>query len=319
MRNRESKRKEGVRCRKLLQLVALGAAALLAALPAMAAEANLPTSCTTASGWTFAVNAPLPAGSPAGPCATSDSGTSGALVCDPAGLNTGIEYTLTGPGTPDHSFSFVHVTKLASEVLWVGGGNEGVVYPLGTGDPLSGIGLYAWHEVAVRLNSEANKAGTYKIVMSGQREAIGTSIVVKKGKTTDSCRIMGLGLEPAINMSLACVPNCTAVNPEQAMTKTEIMKFKGCAVKFEYDISTGELIAATFDADASDKPLCGAVSSNTCCYFNQEDVANLTLTVGNVPLGHGLFGDGYISSGTGSCTTRVIGGKLYTWGCPCPQ
>ena len=310
MRNRESKRKEGVRCRKMLLIVALGAAGLLAALPAMAAEANLPTSCTTASGWTVRVTA--------GPCATSDAGTSGGLTCDSAGLNTGIEYTVTGPGTPDHTFSFVHVTKLASEVLWVGGGNEGTVYAIGSGDPLSGIGLYAWHEVAARLNSEANKAGTYKIIMSGQREPIGTSVVVKKGKITDSCRIMGLGLEPAIDMSLACVPNCTTVNPEQTMTKTETMKFKGCAVKFEYDISTGELISATFDADASDKPLCGAVSSNTCCYFNQEDVANLTLTVGNVPLGHGLFGDGYISSGTGSCTTRLIGGKLYTWGCPCP-
>jgi hypothetical protein len=35
-------------------------------------------------------------------------------------------------------------------------------------------------------------------------------------------------------------------------------------------------------------------------------------------LGKGKFGDGYISTGGDSCTTRVIGGKVYTWGTPCP-
>jgi hypothetical protein len=318
MRNRESKRKEGVRCRKLLLLVVVTAVGLLAALPAVAAEANLPLSCTTSGGWTITVTK--------GPCATTagaSTSTSGELVCDASGTNTAIEYSVTGPGTPDHVFTLVHVTN-PGDVLYAGAGNEGAIYPACIGDNLSGIGLYACHEQAVRLNPESGKSGVFKVIEKGRREPIATSMVVKKGKATDTCRIMGLGLEMTIDPQLACVPNCTQVNPEQQMTKTEIVRFKGCAVRFEYNLDTGEVISAFFDETSSDKPLCpaGVSSSNSCCYFNELDgeaVNHLTLYLNGQSLGAGLFGDGYISSGTGSCTTRVIGGKVYTWGCPCPQ
>ena len=47
----------------------------------------------------------------------------------------------------------------------------------------------------------------------------------------------------------------------------------------------------------------------------------LTLKVGAtaISLGEGQFGEGYVSSGTNSCTTRIIGGRVYTWGNPCPD
>jgi hypothetical protein len=49
-------------------------------------------------------------------------------------------------------------------------------------------------------------------------------------------------------------------------------------------------------------------------------VDQLTLFVpgpGNV--GVPKFGDGYVSSGTNSCMTRIIGGRVYSWGAPCPD
>jgi hypothetical protein len=47
-------------------------------------------------------------------------------------------------------------------------------------------------------------------------------------------------------------------------------------------------------------------------------VDKLKVTLDGVDLGSGQFGSGYVSSGSASCTTRIIGGRLYTWGSPCP-
>jgi hypothetical protein len=280
----------------------------------MAVEPNLPLSCTTPSGWTIAVTQPLGAAAQ-GPCATNQTSQTGPLACTEGGVNTGIEYTVSGTtATPDHVFSFVHVTK-AGDVAFVGGGNEGVVYPLCQGDTLSGVGAFGCHEQAARLNAEAGKANTFKIILNGQREAIGSSVVVKKGKTTDSCKIVGLGLEVVVNTNVACVSSCGNFDPHQTIKKLETIKFKGCAATFEYDLTTGEVVNAFADHTHDDQGV-------TCSDMTTDNVDQLTVSLANTPIGGsgiGRFGDGFISTGNDSCTTRVIGGKVYTWGtAPCP-
>jgi hypothetical protein len=64
------------------------------------------------------------------------------------------------------------------------------------------------------------------------------------------------------------------------------------------------------------------------CSLHQTSVENLKLEVsdpaicGGDPsctLGAGKFGEGYVHSGSNSCTTRIIGGRMYSWGSPCPE
>jgi hypothetical protein len=111
------------------------------------------------------------------------------------------------------------------------------------------------------------------------------------------------------------------INPFQQAQKNETVNFKGCAVTFVYDVLTGSVLSAALDPAQSTKPACPAgVNNDQCCAFNGgEDVSHLELTLNGQPLGSGQFGEGYVSSGTNSCTTRVIGGRVYTWGSPCPQ
>jgi hypothetical protein len=297
-----------MRTRRTFFPCALAAAAgLSAAAAVMAAEADLPQSCTTPSGWNVAVTQ--------GPCATTQTSSTGALTCSPTGTNTGIEYSVTGPGiTPDHVFSFVHVSQ-AGDVLFVGGGLEGAIYPLCVGDPLSGVGLYACHEQGIRLNAEQGKANQFKVIVKGQRDPIASSVVVKKGKTTDSCKIKGLGLQTSgSDGSVACVSSCGNFNPDQTIKRFETVQFKGCAATFEYDTTTGAVVNAFADHDL-DEP--GA----NCSDLTLSNVGDLELSLLGTPIGggKGKFGDGYLSTGNTSCTTRIIGGKVYTWGtAPCP-
>jgi len=296
MRNKESKRREGMRCRKLLLLVVLGAVGLLAA-PSVMAQTPPPQPSGSCYAGAYLVQA-------FGPtfvtCGTGDC--------------TQIEYKISG-GIPDHAATVVasgFADCSTPSIVSVTGGKVGGNQPYapGVGDPVTGLGRYACHEEATKINP-VDAVTQFKIVVAGQRSAAPKSVVTKKGGTTRSCEIVGIGEQ------------ITGPNPFSTNLKVETLVFKGCAVTFQYNLTTGEVMSAVLEPQpTSSKPPCAVGVSNdpTCCWFNEgEPVSGLSLTLNGQSLGDGQFGEGYISSGTGSCTTRVIGGKVYTWGCPCPQ
>jgi hypothetical protein len=239
----------------------------------------------------------------AGPCPVTSASPA---ACEPVGSFTGftgIKYKVTG--NPDHAATVV----TANNTVLVPSGFQS--YPACAGDPVTGLGKYSCHEEAVKVNPNAAAAGEFWLVVEGQKAAVLQAIALKKGTCTKSLAIAGLGFD---------------VNPFQATQKVETVNFKGCAVDFVHDVLTGAVLSAELNVGESTKPVCsgaGPFAPGSCCSeVISSDVANLTLNL-NVPgvgdLGIGQFGDGYISSGQNSCTTRVIGGRVYTWGSPCPE
>ena len=134
------------------------------------------------------------------------------------------------------------------------------------------------------------------IVVTGQKAAVLQSVAVKRGSCIKSFAVPGLGFD---------------VNPFQATQKVETVNFKGCAVKFQYDIVTGAVTSAAIDPTQSTKPGCAVARTTPPAARSTaaQDVSHLKLTLNGQPLGTGQFGEGYVSSGTNSCTTRVIGGQ----------
>lgn len=232
----------------------------------------------------------------AGPCPVSGANPT---ACAASGDYTGIKYKITG--SPDH----VATVVTANNTVLLPSGFQ--AYAACAGDPVTGLGKGSCHEKAIKVNPNSAAAGQFWVVVDKTKSAALQSLVAKKGSCSRSFAISGLGFD---------------VNPFQAAQKVETVNFKGCAVKFQFDVVTGAVVSAALDPIESTKTAC-AVGQNdeTCCNFNGgEDVSNLTLTLsGGRSLGSGVFGEGYVSSGTNSCTTRVIGGRVYTWGSPCPE
>jgi hypothetical protein len=251
--------------------------------------------------------------SAASPCRVSSATFSALAATDPCtsqGDYTGILYTVTGYA--DYVTTLVTENNLAADILvfnpMAPTTQIGTVYDACTGDMSTGLGRYSCHERAVRVGINRS-AATQKfwVLAKGTRQPIETSIALKKGTTVKSFAIVGLGLD---------------TNAFQTAKKTETVNFKGCAVDFVYDSVTGAVQSAALNEVQSMDRCIGGEPAGTCCSeVISTDVGNLTLNlnvagVGN--LGLGRFGDGYISSGDNSCTTRVIGAKVYTWGSPCP-
>lgn len=270
-----------MRNRQLFFCLALVVAVGLLAAPAAMATGNCSTYAPTVT-----VEGPCPVVDPAFP------------ACADAGGYTGIKYTVGGSPS-DHAA--VLVTK-NNEIVPVA--NRPVFEPC-VGDNVTGLGKNSCHERTVKL-SGSGYTSTFWIVVKGTKTAALQSIALKKHSSNcvKSLAVAGLGFD---------------VNPFQAAQKVETVNFKGCAVKFVYDVATGSVLSAAIDPDESTKPPCGtSPNDGTCCAFYDDDVSNLELTLNGQPLGAGQFGEGYVSSGVDSCTTRVIGGKVYTWGSPCP-
>ena len=105
----------------------------------------------------------------------------------------------------------------------------------------------------------------------------------------------------------------SAPNPFAALKRAETIVFKGCAVTFKYVLATGAVESAVLDPSESDHHA-------NCSDLVVSSADKLSLSLDGVgDLGIAKFGEGYISSGSDSCTTRVILGTLYTWGSPCPN
>jgi len=259
---------------------------LLVATPAVA---QAPSGSCDAGGWLVQAFGPTPV----------DCGTTGGC--------TEITYEVSSGPTPDHVAAVVAsgskdcstpsiVTVTGQSVT----GNQS--YNPGAGDPITGLGKYSCHDEAAKVNPNAN-VSSFTIRVLGTRGAAPKSVVVKKGGKTAACEIVGIGEESG------------AVAPV-----VETLRHEGCAVDFTLDQVSGAVLKATLNEASSTKPLCQSGDNpSTCCSLLSADVSELNITLGGQPLGDGQFGDGYIQSGSASCTTRIIGGRVYTWGSPCPE
>jgi len=170
--------------------------------------------------------------------------------------------------------------------------------------PCDGVGSFgkgSCHEQAVR--TAPDDSGKFKITLAGQRLPSPTSVAISTDPP-QACEILGLGLE-------------NSPSPDQTTQTTERVDFKGCVVEFTRDASTGEVVSAVLTRDSPDN--CNAPFLGPGREVIPQPVTDLEVKLEDgTSLGKGKFGEGYISTGSNSCTTRVIGGKVYTWGSPCP-
>jgi hypothetical protein len=234
----------------------------------------------------------------AGPCpvAGPNPETAAPTGCTASGPYTGIKYRVTGSPSS--------IAALVTENNTVVSGGQ--VYPACVGDPGTGLGKYSCNEKTVVLGCGSSTA-TFWVVVEGKKTALPQSVALRKNSCVKSFPVLGLG---------------TDTNPFQQVQKTETVNFKGCAVDFVFNSVTNAVDSATLNLDQSSKPACvGGEPAGTCCSeVIATDANKLKLTLdGFGDLGAGVFGEGYVSSGTNSCTTRVIGGRVYSWGSPCPE
>jgi hypothetical protein len=268
-----------MRYRMAFLSVGLMAAAGLLAATAMAADPVPAKNCTTPNGWAVATDG---------------------LIYDSVSNTTKITYNIGTTGsTPDHVGTFVRAE--AGTVTTDPSASK--TEPCG-GDSVIGIASNAvCHERIVRFNNQANKSTTFTLSVSGKRLPITTSVVVRKGNNQGACRIVGFGLEDTSAVG-DCVHQCGDFDGHQAVRTVETFKFKGCEVAFDFDPITGEV--TQFDL-VSQEP-------GVACYLTGPNPIN-ELTIDGVPLfgNNGVkFGDGWISSGEGSCSTRLIAGRYCT-------
>jgi hypothetical protein len=228
----------------------------------------------------------------AGPCPVS-SGTPAA--CEAAGSYTGIRYKVTG--SPDHVAALVTANNAVV--------SPGTVYAACKGDPATRLGVNSCHEKAIALGSCRGLAtAEFWVVVAGKRGPVQQSVALKKNYCVKSVAVPGLGFE---------------ISEFAPLQTVESINFKGCVVDFTRDPLTGAVTNAVLNQGASTKPRCDTSSQTNCCSdVISNTVDKLSLTLNGVPLGDGQIGDGYVSSGVNSCTTRVVGGRVYTWGSPCP-
>ena len=232
------------------------------------------------------------------------------VPCDaPGGLCTEIEYEVT-PAS-------VH-RKRTRQVFVLEGVGVWSVLPKGArwyapceGIPSeheSGFGGDSCHEQAIEVDV-GRGVTRFEVVLAGLRHSSPTSMAGLRDEHDrddglEACTILGLGLEGG--------PDAF-----QVTLRTETIDFKGCEVEFTRDPVTGEVQKARLLTETSDSgEPCQSPTLRDDGTIDPRPAGGVEVILGAVNLGVGRFGDGYISTGTESCTTRVIGGRVYTWGAP---
>ena len=267
-------------------------------------------------------NVPTPAPSPPPTsCSTGQfearvSGGPTFVPCDaPGGQCTEIEYEVAS----------THHGSKSRGILVLQGVGVWDVLPKGSqwyppcagvgGEHDSGFGRGSCHQQAIKVGIK-RRATTFKVILAGLRQPSPTSVAAlddddhrygHDGEDLEACTILGLGLE-------------AGPEPDQTTLRKETINFKGCEVEFTLDAVTEEVAEArllTFES-APGKPCQSPSLDEKTRIIKPLPAAELEVSVGEVNLGAGKFGKGYLSTGTESCTTRVIGGRVYTWGSPCP-
>jgi len=250
---------------------AIAAVLLFAAATAAASDPAL--QCTTnGGGWTVTATAPFDAT----PC--------------PVERCTGMTYNITPHRgeTPDH---------VAITVDW----EPVIVIPPSTfdtppcaGDNVSGLAFRDCANQTSRINQNQQKTGPFDLVVQGALFAIDGSIVVKKGRVIEQCRIATLGRQ------------LDTFDPHGQVTSSQTLTFKGCETTIPVDPDTQQALPATVSGDG-----CVLIA-------NGVPVQSLSVSINGQTLGTGTWiQDGSaFSNGNESCTTRTISGRLYTT-CDC--
>jgi hypothetical protein len=270
-----------------IAMAVLGATALLAARPALADDPDprLYRKCTVC-GWTVQ--------------------TTGVAPCDGDPGNTCITYTVTGTGVPDHLGVFLRAE--AGIPLSTSPSSTTTNPTTCSGDSVFGLGSpLLCHERLIHFSNRTALATTFTLKVAGKRNPIITSVVVRKGYSQCAYPIEGIGLEvpppPA-----SCVNNCGNFSPKQSVRKTEKFNFEGCIMQFDYD-ADGSVPAGGFtvypDPTVSPAPACTGSTGPISDILVQSSAVTGTN-------GLGTFGDGWLSSGSNSCSTRMVGGTYYT-------
>lgn len=191
-----------MRTSKVFLIAVMAAGGLLVATGAMAQVAPPippPTSCQTPN-----FSAVVTAGPTVVPCADSTTGQ-----C------TEITYSISGTGfkSTDHVFAFegLGVAYVRDDTGAVCSPSPCNIFPECVGDTLDGLGAYACHEQVARINANATKSTSFTVGLAGQRNPSATSVVIKKGKITDACRILGIGGDTAVNPLVTTTPDLEEV------------------------------------------------------------------------------------------------------------
>jgi hypothetical protein len=235
-----------------------------------------------------------PGGEP-GPCSVANPADPD---CDTPGDYTAVRYKLTGQGA-DHVSTLV----TANNSVYTASGNS--AYAACSGDGVTGLGKYSCHEKAVRFNPALYKQGNSLVtgdrflwvVVAGNKQPIQTSIAVKKGSCVQSYSVIGLGLD--FN---AVAPVTETLTHENPTTQEK------CSVEFTLDSIGGNVLSAKLTPD----------SIQAGCNLRVDNAPDVEIKINGI-LHRMKFGQGYFQSGEQSCTTRVIGGRVYSWGNPCPE
>jgi hypothetical protein len=211
-----------------------------------------------------------------------------AVACQPssaADLCTEMDYTIT----PLKGLSPDHVAILVDHEFVVENtddySNRGVFLDC-TGDSVTQIGIRDCSRNAVRMN-ENSDTKAYSLSVVGDAAPQASSIVVKKGKVIEECRIASLGP--------------TTCDPKAQQASKETFAFDGCEVEITLDPCTN-------------KPLSSKVISGDCA-VGKVEIQSLELVINGVsqPV---TVGDGWLSSGENSCTTRWFNRQPYVT-CSC--
>lgn len=270
-----------------LLLITLG----LFAAPALALAEDPPLECTTTSPghgrWTITTDGPQVV-----KCSDLELG---------AGKCTVITYEIE---KNTHKKANVVTTLVQDvEVLYP---DSHQVFPPGIGDPVTKAGQFSAHEQAVRFKKYGSHIDSITVVVRGVKVATPTSVVVKFGGLTEACRIAGLGADPAI----------PAVAPSQMF---EVVEGDECTLKLLKNPFTGIVTSAEIIPEMSE-PDCNFLNQSSEQMSSQGlPIETIELMTDGQSLGNLRYAEGTTVSGENSCTTLFIGGRLYSWGSPCPD
>jgi hypothetical protein len=235
-----------------------------------------------------------------GPCPVSSTNPSG---CEASGPYTAVQYSFTNSSL-DHIAAVVTANNV-DEVLRPPASQ---VFGPGVGDSVTGLGKHSQHELAIRGNSNEVTNKALWIVVDGTKTPVQQSVVAKKGFCTKSFSVLGLGSDlPLAAPVTQTLTHCT--NPADPSTC--------CSVEFTLDQVGGSALKAKL-TPASVALGCESPEMADDGTLVGQPIANLELLLDGESLGSANYGIAELNSGTTSCTTKIIGGKVYTYGKPCP-
>jgi hypothetical protein len=273
-----------MRIRKAFLSSAVMAAGLIAATGAMAQVAPpgpAPTSCQAGNTIVSVTAGPAIVNCP-------DSTT---------GQCTEIQYSVSGSASDFTSTD--HLGALEGlGVAYVKGGTTFCspspcsIFPAGQGDPLTDLGRLAVHEQAVRVNPNDIKSTSFTIGLVGARSSSPTSVVVKKGKAINSCRIQGIGGADAGGNPLATFTSL----------REDVVGPKNCTIRATTDKTTGVTTVQLTQG-----------SINNGCSLEKINLPDVELTV-NGRTGPIEYSEGIsVVVGTGTCSLKQYYAPAGAW------